>query len=589
MGFKIKMFEIFSSYDDVMIEVAEDNQTKRVIVKYPLVKVGANKKGFYATEELLKKSVPLFQGIPFRYDIQGKEGSSHITDKLSSPHFDVGWTYKDQRGAWYDPIRKSLYVKGEVTHPEVVEKLLRITTDGKSELNFASMGVKVDRDKCINTITNRNWNPDEGYKRNGLYGGQKCYIAPSELQRAYHVALTNDPAETEAELEEVIAADMQTEQTTQDTQSDYPAQPNVQMQQQAQQAQQQIDPEVFKTLVERVKALEQNNGGTQPQQINGGTQQMMTNPGMAEQQPAAAGAAPAAPAQDKNSMIMSTLQTMGKCLQQLQSALAPTAEMADQHSTSPIPKDATPPPDEEKEVGPHSSSKKPSTPAGDSAGNTINKAAMDKPGETEQGTSSISAKHKGAGQMEAADMSNMGHQMMQDNVSMNMPLPNAAATIPVINRQTYNEQADIYKKKYKNRMINELAQHKVRLGRFKDPKQALQATFNEMADQSVEQVECINMVLSEMPSPQVQSTENHFADQYSEFGMPTTETEATQTNEQVMTADQRAEQYGDYGKYDVIFNPQNAKFHADRKLMDDKVRDRPAPEEQKQSTVAMNM
>ena len=98
------------------VEVADD--FKRAILTIPLFHVGANKKGLYWTEEMLKKLAPMYRGVCFRYDLEGQEGSSHTTAKLSSPHFDVGWTYNDESGAWYDDKTKSLWVRGEVTHPD---------------------------------------------------------------------------------------------------------------------------------------------------------------------------------------------------------------------------------------------------------------------------------------------------------------------------------------------------------------------------------------------------------------------------------------------------------------------------------------
>ena len=106
-----------SSYSNV--EIAEDH--KRAIITIPLMRVGANKKHLYWSPEMLKKIAPMFRGVAFRYDLDGQEGSSHTTNKLSSPHFDVGWTYKDSTGAWYDSTDGILWVKGEVTTPEVVD------------------------------------------------------------------------------------------------------------------------------------------------------------------------------------------------------------------------------------------------------------------------------------------------------------------------------------------------------------------------------------------------------------------------------------------------------------------------------------
>ena len=127
------------------IEIASD--FSKALIEIPLMHVGPNKKGFSSTAQMLKEMGPLFKGGAFRYDLDGKEGSSHTTQKLSSPHFDVGWTYKED-GAWFDEKEQIFWVKGEVTHPQVVQKLARKTSDGQRELNYASMGVLVDEAKC---------------------------------------------------------------------------------------------------------------------------------------------------------------------------------------------------------------------------------------------------------------------------------------------------------------------------------------------------------------------------------------------------------------------------------------------------------
>jgi hypothetical protein len=109
---------------------------------------GPNKKFLYWVPKVLEDIAKLFRGIPFRYDLGGKEGSSHTPNKLSSPHFDVGCTYSSDEGAWYDKKTRTLWVIGEVTHPAVIEKLKRETSDNKREINYASMGVLVDESKC---------------------------------------------------------------------------------------------------------------------------------------------------------------------------------------------------------------------------------------------------------------------------------------------------------------------------------------------------------------------------------------------------------------------------------------------------------
>jgi len=181
------------------VEIASDYS--RAILTIPLMHVGANKKGLFWTDKMLKEVVPLFQNTAFRYDLNGQEGSSHTTNKLSSPHFDVGWTYSGEDGAWYDKERKTLWVKGEVTHPEVVQKLARKTTDGKREVNFASMGIIVEEAVC--SICGAEYGSCK-HERMQEYHDKIAYKVPVKCSKGLHVALTNDPADGEAEIKDCI-------------------------------------------------------------------------------------------------------------------------------------------------------------------------------------------------------------------------------------------------------------------------------------------------------------------------------------------------------------------------------------------------
>lgn len=191
-----------SSFSGVEIcDSTNSDETKRAVITIPLMHVGANKKGLFWTASLLKEIAHLFENVTFRYDLEGQEGSSHTVNKLSSPHFDVGWTYNGEEGAWYDSKTKTLWVKGEVTHPTVLEKLERSTSDGKREVNFASMGVIVEKANC--SICGNEYGSCE-HERNQQYDGETCYKVPIKCSKALHVALTNDAADGEAEIRDCI-------------------------------------------------------------------------------------------------------------------------------------------------------------------------------------------------------------------------------------------------------------------------------------------------------------------------------------------------------------------------------------------------
>ena len=201
----------FSAFNSQFHKVEISDDFQRAIITIPLMHEGPNKKGLYWTAKMLKEIVPLFRSIPFRYDIDGQEGSSHATRKLSSPHFDVGWTNSDETGAWYDSKTKTLWVQGEVTHPDVIAKLSRKTTDGKREVNYASMGVIVDDASC--SICGAEWVHDQnncknGHERLNEYDNETCYKVPTECSKGLHAALTNDPADGEAEITNCVFQDL---------------------------------------------------------------------------------------------------------------------------------------------------------------------------------------------------------------------------------------------------------------------------------------------------------------------------------------------------------------------------------------------
>jgi len=190
-------FDCVETTDILNVELSDE--AKRAYIKIPLMHVGPNAKGLYWTENVLKKIAPMFEHVTFKYDLEGKEGSSHVPEKLYSPFYDVGWTSK----SYYEPTTRALWVEGWVTHPEPVSKLGRMTPDGCRELNYASMGVLIDPDDVICTICGQKM-AECGHKRNEVYGGKVAYAMPRNAEKALHVALTNAPADTEADIAEAV-------------------------------------------------------------------------------------------------------------------------------------------------------------------------------------------------------------------------------------------------------------------------------------------------------------------------------------------------------------------------------------------------
>jgi hypothetical protein len=194
--------------------------SSRAIIRIPVINHGPNNKHLVWTEETMKKIAPMFRGVPFRYDLGGQNEGSHTKDRLSSPFYDVGWTYKGDRGAYYDSEKKAIYVEGEVTHPEVIAKLQRMTSDGRREINFASMGAFIDPKDTKCSVCNRSPFGTCEHQRGESYNGKVCGMVPTDIKKALHVALTNDPADKSAEIEQAIFQDMTNQSELQDNQID---------------------------------------------------------------------------------------------------------------------------------------------------------------------------------------------------------------------------------------------------------------------------------------------------------------------------------------------------------------------------------
>ena len=201
--------ELFTSEIE-LVETSDSNVTtpKRAILKIPIINFGSNKKHLKWIPETMKKIASMFRGVPFRYDINGGNEGSHVRDHISSPFYDVGWTYSDERGAYYDPVKNCVWVKGEVTHPDVIEKLMRKTTDGKREINYASMGAIMTPDQTKCSICDKSPFGSCKHERGKEYGAEIAAMVPTGISKALHVALTNDPADKVAEIEQAIFQDM---------------------------------------------------------------------------------------------------------------------------------------------------------------------------------------------------------------------------------------------------------------------------------------------------------------------------------------------------------------------------------------------
>lgn len=198
--------ELFSNDSDFKIELSENEkkENKKAIISMPLITAGQNKKFVQWEPNVLEKITNLFKGVVFKYDVNGSQGSSHVPEHLYSPFYDVGWTYEDDKGAWFDG--KSLWISGEVTNPEVISKLSREGANGKRELNAGSSGVILNYDDVHCSICGTKPFGSCQHRRGQVYDGLTCCIVPevAAVEKALHVALTNDPADGEAIIHDLI-------------------------------------------------------------------------------------------------------------------------------------------------------------------------------------------------------------------------------------------------------------------------------------------------------------------------------------------------------------------------------------------------
>ena len=477
----------------------DENKNKVATVTFPLMHVGKNKKFLFWKPDVLKKIAPMFRGVPFKYDIKGEKGSSHVPDNVFSPYYDVGWTYGNLSGAWYDDKEGTLWVKGEVTHPEVIDKLERKTSEGKRELNYASMGVFVDPEESYCSICSQPWGTCD-HIRGEEYDGNHCCMVPLDIKKALHVALTNDPADEEAELTNVIF------QYQEDGMMDN--QGNIS-----------VTPEVVQNMAERIKKLENGNRGDstmeEPEKKLPIANTQMNGNGYGEEkkleeaqdnkvedeekklEQAQMGYNEEQQKEDENiiNKEQETAQAMPEpsmsdvydLLKIIAQKLGGT-ESAEGTAQSDDPINAPVPP-EEPGVGEGSLPKAPTTP---NHGNAVNESAMKKPDEFE-------------------------------SASRN------------------------YKEKYRRKMIIEVADQSIRVGRYSDRKKAVR----EFARKSVGELEMLNTVYYGIPS----KTNAHFADNIPEFGFPNQKIGLEVAD---MNASERAEKFGHFGKYEVCFKPNHA-------------------------------
>jgi len=443
--------EFFSS-DFIDVELSEDQKYKKAIISIPLITAGKNKKNIIWRREILRELAPMFRGVVFKYDINGTQGSSHIPQHLFSPFYDVGWTYDDVTGAWFDG--NTIWVKGEVTNPVVIEKLSRIGANGRRELNAGSSGVFLDYKYVACSICGKMPFGTCKHIRGQEYDGKICSIvpiSPKAVTRALHVALTNDPADGEAIIKDVLLQEMN-------------AKDNI------------------SNKIEDDKKLEDNK--------KAGDVKMPENNEKDEK-------------------------------------LKPDEKKDDGEEKKEEPETAD-------NNNPDSAAKKPGNGNGNGkktikcpkCGYTWTVESAEIPVEGIPAPAPKPAENVESKKDSAPKVENTSDDTTEQNRS-------------VIKQPEKTETAD-YSGKYKNRLIESINSESKRLHR-----KAI-----ETADMSIEQLETVERVLKSTPSPKVEFD----GQDLNGYGAPAANEERVEIAD--MTPEERTEKFGEFGRWDVIFNPQ---------------------------------
>ena len=170
----------------------ENAQKVAKLLKVPVAHVGTNDNFFTFTEEELSKAAESMSNKPIYINLLGQAPDDHADNSSMNT---IGWSDE----AWYDPTDKTLYSNGEITEPTAVGKLERMDSKGRRELRFVSMSCDAVPicSVCGEDIR------DCPHERGEEYDGEVCTAVGQEVAFQNYV-LTNNPADTKAEIGEVI-------------------------------------------------------------------------------------------------------------------------------------------------------------------------------------------------------------------------------------------------------------------------------------------------------------------------------------------------------------------------------------------------
>jgi hypothetical protein len=502
-------------------DIVDTTKPKRAIIRIPIISEGANSKNLLWTEETMQKVADKFRGVPFRYDLNGQNEGSHTKEHLSSPFYDVGWTYSDERGANYDPSTKTIWVQGEVTNPEVIDKLSRTTSEGKREINFASMGAMIKPEDTECSICGKHPFGTCQHERGKEYNGQMCSMVPTDIAKALHVALTNDPADKNAEIAEAIFQDMN--EIADNTAKDSPVSPAPNT---PGPSNQDDLKSLIKTIIEEYlsekKKVETADDVKEDVKMEDDKKKKKKDDDVKEEKK-----------EDVEKEAESGKNTEKASLK---------VEKADDHKE----------PDEDNKGGP---------------------SDHDEDNEKED-----SKKKKGKKKDESEEKSEDKKEMADDDVEFK--ISGVALEKPKMEFQDNSDVVkvqkapivetasnDIYATKYKNKLLLEIAEDYVKYNKAKSRDEAVKMLNGKTIEQlEIYQEAFDGLVVTEAPVTQkampVFQDNNHtanrtFVDEVPEFGGAEQEMDPY-VEFQDLSPDERAKQFGNYGAFDMCFNPHNA-------------------------------
>ncbi len=184
---------IFQSLNPKKFSVATNEKAQKIakLKKIQVAHVGTNNNYFTFTEDELMNAAGSLKDKPIYINYLGVAPDDHADNSSMNS---IGWS----TDSWYDPEDQTLYANADVTTPTVVDKLERVDSKGRRELNFVSMSCDAVPicSICGSIFT------DCDHERGQTYEGKQCSVIGKEVSFRNFV-LTNEPADPNAVIGEV--------------------------------------------------------------------------------------------------------------------------------------------------------------------------------------------------------------------------------------------------------------------------------------------------------------------------------------------------------------------------------------------------